>query len=649
MEIVLRAYAFAKKAHEGQKRFSGEPYIMHPVATALNLVYMQLDPVTVAAGLLHDVPEDTEVGLDRVRQEFGEEVAFLVDAVTKVSKVRLSPPIPDGVPGAVKTDGQIAREQAAVENLRKMLLAMAQDIRVVLIKLADRLHNMETLDAVPAEKQRRIALETMEVYAPLAERLGMGDMKGRLEDLAFPYVDPTGYAWIKQHALPLYTEADRYLRRVMRFVESEMQGHKIEGSVHGRAKHLYSLYKKAQAKGRDLSEIYDLVAVRILVENEHSCYETLGLLHHHWKPLFGRIKDYIALPKPNGYQSLHTTVFCLDGRVVEFQIRTHEMHRAAEYGIAAHWSYSGYKTGETNDSKRLTWVQQLAQWQEEVSSNQEFLDSLKIDTFKHRIFVFTPQGEVKDLPVGATPLDFAYQVHTKVGDHTYGAKVNGKLSHLSTQLQNGDVVEIMTSSKSQPRPDWLDLAVTSSAKAHIRKALREQQPDEPIAEKAVVVEAAPTGSTPTKPRKVAILTPEVLVEGRGGYLVHLAHCCQPQVGDSIIGLVSNDKGISIHQRWCANVQNISDPSRLVRVSWRGEEEKQRVQLRMEAYDKRGLARDLAAAVTDAGWNIVGIRGDSLEDGVVAYSLLIEVDSGQDLQKLIDKLEKHPNIYLVERQ
>jgi guanosine-3',5'-bis(diphosphate) 3'-pyrophosphohydrolase len=646
-EVVGRAYAFARQAHHGQTRYSGEPYFTHLVATALNLIHMQLDPVTIAAGLLHDVTEDTDTSLETLEAEFGPEIAFLVNAVTKVSKVRLGTPITDGA-AQVKTDGQLVREQAAIENLRKMLLAMAQDIRVVLIKLADRLHNMETLIAVPEEKQRRIALETMEVYAPLAERLGMGEMKGRLEDLAFPFVDPEGFAWLNQQAAPLYAETDRYLRRVMRFIEGELEAQGITASVHGRAKHLYSLYKKVQAKDRDLQDIHDLIAVRILVDDVHGCYEVLGMLHHHWKPLMGRIKDYIALPKPNGYQSLHTTVFCLDGRVVEFQIRTQDMHRAAEYGIAAHWSYSGYKTGQTGLRKQLPWVEQLAKWQADLSNSQDFLEALKIDTFKHRIFVFTPQGEVKDLPVGATSLDFAYQVHTKIGDHTFGAKINGKLSHLSTQLQNGDVVEILTNAKSQPRPDWLDLVVTSSAKGHIRRALREQEPLELIVEKSEKIVEKPIVESEAS-NKAQIMDPEVLVEGRSGYLVHLAQCCQPKVGDSIIGLVAGDKGISVHQRWCTNVRNIGDMSRLVQVSWRGQEAKQRVHIRMEAYDKRGLTRELASAITDTGWNIVGVRGDSMDEGVVAYSMLVEADGSDDITGLIAHLQQHPNIYLVERQ
>jgi GTP pyrophosphokinase len=642
-DIVMRAYAFAQNAHKGQKRFSGEPYIVHPVATALNLVRMQLDPVTVAAGLLHDVPEDTEVTLQQIREEFGDEVAFLVDAVTKVSRVKLK--ASQSEDGQEKTEGQVARELVAVENVRKMLLAMAQDIRVVLIKLADRQHNMETLAAVPREKRYRIAKETLEIYAPLAERLGMGDMKGRLEDLAFEYVDPAGHAWIKENAVPLYTETDRYLRKVMRFVEGELQVHGIDASVHGRAKHLYSLYKKAEAKGKDLHEIYDLIAVRIIVNDEHECYEVLGMLHAHWKPLLGRIKYYIALHKQNGNMSLHTNDFFLDGRVVEFQIRTKEMHRAAEYGIAAHWSYSSYKTGENASGRRLNWVQQLAQWQQELSSSQDFLEALKIDTFKHRIFVFTPRGEVKDLPVGATPLDFAYQIHTNVGDHTYGAKINGKLSHLSTELRNGDVVEIMTNPKSQPRPDWLDLVVTSSAKGHIRKALREQMVDEASDEKPEKTEAAI--SIPRAPKIKVGQQSEILVEGRGGYQVSLAQCCQPQVGDSIVG-ISSGKGITIHQRWCPNARSIGKAGQMVRVSWAGQADRQRAQLRMEAFDRRGLARDLAAMVTDAGWNIIGVRGDSLEDGIVSYSLLIELDEGLDLSDLMDKLRQHPNIFALER-
>lgn len=654
--LMERAYAFAKKAHAGQTRYSGDPYFSHCIAVARHLVEMQLDVATIAAGLLHDVPEDTEISLEVIAQEFGDDVAFLVDGVTKLSKVRMSQQQVEQQGQTDQTDkAAVDREKVAMENLRKMFLAMAQDIRVVLIKLADRLHNMETLASVPEHKQYRIARETVDIYAPLAERLGMGEVKGQLHDLAFPFIDPEGYKWIKQASGPMYRNTEKYLRRVMNFVEQELSQRQIPASVHGRSKHLYSLYRKIQSKSRDFGEVYDLIAVRILVDDVSDCYEVLGLLHQHWKPLMGRIKDYIALPKPNGYQSLHTTVFCLDGKVVEFQIRTHQMHREAEYGIAAHWSYSAYKGGGlAQKGNRLAWVQQLARWQEEVSSNQEFLEALKIDTFEHRIFVFTPQGQVKDLPVGAKPLDFAYQVHSEVGNHCYGARINGKLSHLSTELRNGDVVDILTNPRSTPKQDWLDLVVTSSAKGHIRKALREQAAaetevvDEPV--RVVEITDAPK-KVPTKTKKVLtqVAVPEVLVEGRRGYLVHLAKCCHPQMGDSIIGVVAKDKGISVHQRWCQNVKTVSDSSRLIRVSWRGLEAKQRASLRMEAYDKRGLARELASIVTDAGWNIVGVRGDSLEEGIVSYSLLVEVDSGDDIVHLLTQLRQHPNIYLVERQ
>jgi GTP pyrophosphokinase len=541
-------------------------------------------------------------------------------------------------------DEDAKRREAASENLRKMLLAMAQDLRVVLIKLADRLHNMQTLQAVPAHKRRRIALETMEVYAPLAERLGMGEIKGLLQDMAFPYVDPDGYEWVKAYSEQYYVQADHYLRQVMELMEGDLEAHHISGSVHGRAKHLYSLYKKLEAYNRDISKIYDLVAIRILVDDVPACYEVLGLLHQRWKPLVGRIKDYIAVPKPNGYQSLHTTVFCEDGRIVEFQVRTYKMHEEAEYGIAAHW---GYKEGVTPAGDKFSWVQQLAKWQEEVASNQEFMEALKIDTFEHRIFVFTPRGEVKDLPAGATPLDFAYQIHSDIGNHCYGAKINGKLSHLSTELSNGDVVEIQTSPKAKPRPDWLDLAVTTSARGHIRKALREQEIKAQVVQPTVHV---PVEKAQPK-RKISLARiAEVLVEGRRGYLIHMASCCNPQPGDSIVGLVAGGKGISFHQRWFDNVKTIADNTKLVRISWQGDTKAMRISVRIEAYDKRGLTREIASMVTEAGDNIVGIRGDSMDDqGTVEYLLLVEVEDELAWQKLSDRLQSHPNIYSVERQ
>jgi guanosine-3',5'-bis(diphosphate) 3'-pyrophosphohydrolase len=648
LDIVERAYRVAQRAHKDQLRNSGDPYFSHCVATARHLIEMQLDPITVAAGLLHDVPEDTEVTLEDLGHEFGEEVVFLVAGVTKLSRVRMEQRQVEELSRG-QVDDRAEKELAAIENLRKMLLAMAQDIRVVLIKLADRMHNMETLAAVPTHKQRRIALETLEVYAPLAERLGMGEVKGKLQDLAFPFVNPEGYAWVKDLATPYYLETDRYLRRVMRQIEADLAAQKIEGSVHGRNKHLYSLYRKLRDNERDISKIYDLIAVRILVEDVPACYEVLGLLHQQWKPLLGRIKDYIALPKPSGYQSLHTTVFCLDGRIVEFQIRTHQMHQEAEYGIAAHW---GYKE-RTQAMGKLSWVQQLAAWQQEVSSSSEFLEALKIDTFRHRIFVFTPKGDVKDLPAGATPLDFAYSIHSGVGDKTYGAKINGKLSALSTPLQNGDVVDILTQAKSQPKHAWLDIAVTSGARAHIRKALRDQQSKLEIeAEGLAKVEEVVLPPPQAKP--LMIRDPEgedrsgaISVQGAKGFLVRLALCCNPTPGDAIVGIVTVGKGISVHQRWCPNVQTIGEQGRSVAVAWDGESRK-RAQLQIEAYDRNGLTRDIAAIVSASGLSIMGFSGETKEDQTVHYALTIEGNSDQELREVAVRLHHVPNVYFVGR-
>ncbi len=653
-EIVERAYVFARKAHAGQRRYSGEEYISHPVAVARHLTRMQLDPITIAAGLLHDVPEDTDITLDQIEEHFGQEIAFLVDGVTKLSKVRMSQQQIDQSSQLDSSNkAAVDREQTATENLRKMFLAMAEDIRVVLIKLADRVHNMETLQAVPEEKQRRIARETIDIYAPLAERLGMGEIKGLLQDLSFPYIDPEGYAWISKASAPLYRDTEKYLRRVMNFVEQELTQQKIPATVHGRSKHLYSLYKKIQSKNRDFSDVHDLVAVRIIVQEVSDCYEVLGLLHQNWKPLMGRIKDYIALPKPNGYQSLHTTVFCLDGKIVEFQIRTHQMHQEAEYGIAAHWSYSAYKGEGAQNTKgsRLAWVQQLANWQNEISSSQEFMEGLKIDTFKHRIFVFTPNGEVKDLPVGAKPLDFAYMVHTKVGQSCAGAKVNGKLVTLNTVLSNGDMVEILTSPKASPKQGWLDMATTSSAKGHIRKYLREHQVEELDDDKTKIkvdVDKVVNAPAPLRVRPVASQQDEVMVDGTKGYLIRLAKCCKPAVGDSIMGIVTVGQGISVHKRWCSNIQHVSNKGRLISVAWE-EDSKQRADLRLESYDKPGLTREVANILARHRVNIVGISGSTQDDGINVMTLTIDIPNQININTLVADLLRHKSIYSVEKQ
>lgn len=461
--VIARAYAFAEKAHEGQKRKSGEPYFTHSYETARKLIEWRLDTPTIVAGLLHDVAEDTPHSLDDIKKEFGDEVAFLVDGVTKL--------------GHLKYRGVVMQ----AENLRKMVLALSQDLRVVLIKLADRLHNMKTLTALPPQKQKRIAQETAEIYAPLAYRLGMQNLAGELDDLAFPYLYPHEYRWLVAHVQERYEERERYLNRVKPVLERALADNKIKILVIDfRAKRYSSLYKKLKRYDMNLEQIYDLVALRIIVETVEDCYAALGVVHHLWPPLPGRIKDYIALPKPNGYRSLHTTVFCVDNRPTEFQIRTMTMHEAAERGIAAHWRYEEHKNEKGYLERKasfaakheMAWVSQLRDWQKEFSGSKEFLNSLKIDFFRDRIFVITPKGEVVDLPAGATPVDFAYQIHSDIGDQCCGAKVNNKIVPLGYALQSGDVVEILVQKSKRPSESWLSFLKTESAKRHVRSALR---------------------------------------------------------------------------------------------------------------------------------------------------------------------------------
>lgn len=460
IDLIRRAYEFAQKAHEGQKRSSGEPYFNHCMATAQTLIDMKLDPKTIAAGLLHDVAEDTKYTILDIKKVFGDEIMFLVEGVTKLGKIKYH------------------GDQQRAENLRKMFLAMAEDTRVILVKLADRLHNMQTLKYVKPEKQKRIAMETMEIYAPLAHRLGMGEIKGQLEDLSFQYLYPEEYKWVIDHVSEKYQERERYIEKIKPIIQEELTKENIKPiNIDARAKRYYSLYKKLGKYDMNLDKIHDLVAVRIAVNTIEECYGALGVIHKLWRPLPGKIKDYIALPKPNGYQSLHTTVFCIDGKITEFQIRTLQMHDEAELGIAAHWLYTEKgkpKIGTKLDNKKFAWVSQLRDWQKEISGSQEFLESLKIDFFKDRIFVLTPKGDAIDLPEGATPVDFAYHIHSEVGDRCSGAKTNGKMVPLSHTLQNGDVVEIITQKKHTPTRSWLEFVKTSIAKNRIRHLLKKE-------------------------------------------------------------------------------------------------------------------------------------------------------------------------------
>jgi len=470
--LVREAYDFARIAHEGQKRKSGEDYIQHPLHAALNLARIGMGSKTISAALLHDVPEDTEYTLIQIARKFDAEIATLVDGVTKLGKIRL----------------RGTKEEIFLENLRKMFLAMAADIRVVIIKLADRLHNMETLDALPPEKQKRIALETMEIFAPLANRLGIGEFKVQLEDLAFKYLDPKNYELTTKILEHEAGERKKYIGRVVAELKRELQKEGIEVlDIFGRTKHIHSLFQKLQRHDMDINKIYDLTGVRVIVPEVVNCYETLGIVHKKYHPLVGRIKDYISLPKPNGYQSIHTTIFGPEGKFLEIQIRTKKMNEEAEYGIAAHWAYTEKKkrlrdyifrapTPIKIPEKEMAWIRQLREWQQEMGKdNQEFMEGLKIDFFKNHIFAFTPNGDIIDLPEESTPVDFAYKVHSEIGNRTTGAKVNGKIVPLDYKVRNGDVVEIITSRDSKnPTPDWLKFVRTSEAKSHIRKFMKKE-------------------------------------------------------------------------------------------------------------------------------------------------------------------------------
>jgi len=474
-KMIGRVFDFAQNAHREQKRKTGEPYIVHPLETAAFVADLKLDAETVAAALLHDVCEDTSCTSNDIRKNFGPKVAELVAGVTKLGHIRI---IRKWL--FITDEKKLQEFERQIENLRKMFVAMARDIRVILIKLADRLHNMKTLQGVEPAKRLRIAKETLEIYAPLAYRLGMGDLKGQLEDLAFPYVYPNEYQKLTQMVVHPRAEKEKYLSNLKIRLLKRLAKVGIRAEINGRAKHWYSLWRKLRRYKHDLSRVYDLVALRIVVNTVEECYRVLGMVHEVYKPLVGRIKDYIAQPKPNGYQSLHTTVFADFGQIVEIQIRTHEMHDRAENGIAAHWHYSEKKNAwdyvvKQNGRvpyKDLVWVNELSRWQQAMRDNQEVVNTLGMDFFSDRIFVYTPQGDIKNLPTEATPLDFAYAIHTDVGHNTIGAKVNGKLVGLSYALQNGDIVEILTKKNSRPKQDWLKLVKTSGAREKIRSALK---------------------------------------------------------------------------------------------------------------------------------------------------------------------------------
>jgi GTP pyrophosphokinase len=696
--LVEAAINFAVRAHQGQFRASGAPFIEHPLQTALLLAELKLDGAALAAALLHDVVEDCDVPLETIEKEFGTEVARLVEGVTKLSRISWST--------SNLTDRRLLEQQA--QNLRKMFVAMAEDIRVVLIKLADRLHNMRTLDALPPDKARRIAQETMDIYAPLAGRLGIWQFKWELEDLAFRCLEPKRYREIARLIRARRAQRERYITQVIEILKRELERAGIKAEVTGRPKHIYSIAQKIAKyaeQGKDFNEIYDLLAVRILVDTVQDCYSALGVVHSIWHPIPGHIDDYIANPKPSGYQSLHTTVVALDGRPLEVQIRTYEMHWVAEYGVAAHWKY---KEGRYQDPKfedKIAWLRQLLDWQRDMQGALEFVESVKSDIFRDQVYVFTPKGELKELPAGSTPIDFAYRIHTELGHRCIGAKVNGRLVPLDYQLQNGDVVEIIASKQSKgPSRDWLNPNLgyvrTSNAREKIRQWFRKQERASNIergrelVEKELrrlgiqlaledlaklfnyekvddflvavgcgdihphqigtkVAEPAPAGSPllTERPSHVDGSTPYSVVDvmGIGDLLTNLAKCCNPIPGDPIIGYITRGKGVTVHRRNCPNILNEDEKDRLIQVSWgRSPRQVYPASIRLEAWDRVGLLRDVSAVVSEEKVNITYVSTRVRPDRSAVINLTVETTGLDQLSRVLAKLEGIRGVISVSR-
>jgi len=690
--LVKAAYEFAARAHQGQVRKTGEPYLEHPLTTAMLLAEFHLDAETLAAALLHDVPEDCGVSLDEIEAEFGLQVVKLVDGVTKLNKLT----------SRARTRETKSKVQA--ENLRKMLLATAEDLRVVLIKLADRLHNMRTLGALPAEKRRTIAQETLDIYAPLAHRLGVREAKWQLEDLSFRYLKPRLYHRIARLVAGKRAEREGFITDISQILCQELDKVDIKAKVSGRPKHIYSIYQKMSkydARGKNFGDIHDLFALRVLVDSVSDCYKALGVLHNIWRPIPEEFDDFIANPKDNGYQALHTTVMCQGTTPLEIQIRTHDMHRVNEYGVAAHWLYKEGKVGAQFDDE-IAWLQQIGDWREELDS-EEFLESIKTDVLVARVFVYTPKGEIKELPRGATPLDFAFQIHTDLGYRCIGAKVNGRLEPFSYTLKNGDVVEIMASKADKgPSLDWLNPELgyirTSHARSKVRQWFNKQERSQCIesgkqiwdrelkklgiglpsvdevarlldydsAEDLFAAlgsgsinssqivhrlsgELEPTGEgvEVLPPRKVSPVSINVL--GVGDLLTRLANCCHPLPGDKIIGYITQGRGITVHRRDCPNIIHEEEKERLVKVEWGDVAQVYPVMIQVDAWDRVGLVRDISAIIAEEGVNLSEVNMSNHRDDSVTISLTLEVKSATQLSKIMSRIYSVWNVVSVARK
>ena len=699
LDLVRKAYDYSLNIHSGQTRASGEPYLVHPLEVALVLAEMRMDPVAVAAGLLHDSVEDTSVTIVDIRKEFGEQVAHIVEGVTKISAIDFA-----------------SREEQQAENLRKMMLAMVDDIRVVLIKLADRLHNMRTLEHLAPERQQKIARETLDIYAPIAHRLGMGKIRGELEDLGFRYVDPIAYQQVHDAVEARRKAGEAFLTRVEAVLRDKLKEAGITAKVESRIKRLYSIHKKLQRQRIAVDQVYDLFAMRVVTKSLPDCYAVLGIIHNLWRPVPGRIKDFIAMPRPNFYQSLHTSVIAEEGTPFEVQIRTEEMHKIAEEGIAAHWKY---KDGPVSaqDEQRLAWLRQVVEWQRDVSDPNEFLSTLKVDLYPEEVYTFTPKGKVVVLPRDSTPIDFAYSIHTEVGHSCVGAKVNGRMVPLRHKLHSGDIVEIMTQPGHKPSRDWLAIVKSSRARNKIkhwlnvhqreraieigrkliekearkyRVALREikdeelqkaasdyglGKPDDLMAgigygkysARQVLARLIPAGSEPVaegegdKSGGFASVVRRVFggdhganairVKGHGDLLVYRARCCNPIRGEAVVGYVTRGKGVAVHAQSCPNVVNLMyEPERKIDVEWARDESTPTaypVKLTVFCDDRFGMLKQITAVISDTKTNIRNIEARTA-NGQANIDIVLDIADLKHLENIVNGVRKIPGVHDVQR-
>ncbi|MGD0444653.1 MAG: bifunctional (p)ppGpp synthetase/guanosine-3',5'-bis(diphosphate) 3'-pyrophosphohydrolase [Edaphobacter sp.] len=710
LEIIRKAWAFCLQQHEGQKRASGEPYIIHPLEVGQVLAELKMDSTAIAAGLLHDAVEDTDVTSAEIAKKFGDQVAHIVEGVTKLEKIKFA-----------------NREDHQAENIRKMLLAMVTDVRVVLIKLADRLHNMRTLEHLKPEKQQKIARETLDIYAPLAHRLGMGKLRGELEDLAFRYTDPYAYEQVSNEVDALRGAGEKFLDKIVTQLEAKLKEFKIQGRVESRIKRLYSIQQKLVDQKIPVDQVYDLLAIRVICNSVQDCYALLGLLHSVWRPVPGRIKDFIAMPRPNLYQSLHTTLIAEGGHQFEVQIRTEDMHRVAEEGIAAHWKYKASDNVSAKDEQRLAWVRQLMEWQREMTDPNEFMSTLKIDLYPEEVYTFTPKGKVVVLPKDASPIDFAYTIHTEVGNTTVGAKVNGRIVPLRTKLRNGDIVEISTQAGHAPSRDWLSFTKSSRARNKIKHWLNEHQRERAIeigrklldrearkyklslakfgeadydkvagdyglgtqaellagvgfgkfSARQVLNKLEPGSTMTAEPAPLEAGVGNVVgqmsdavkrvffgkgseslqVEGQDDLLVYRARCCNPIRGEEIVGYVTRGKGVAVHARSCPNVQNLLyESDRRIQVEWSpsptepgmAKPQTYPVKLTVLCDDRAGMLKEFTAIIADDGTNIRSVDTKPTPEGTMVVDFVVETVDVRHLNKLVQNLRKVPGVRDVQR-